>query len=106
MESSVSEVGGRMVVTEPQPQEAATSSLAVKLFLFGFVLMFAGAIILLFSALSGEEGAVSGGVIIFVGPIPIILGAGPYASLAIVLAAVLTIIGFILFFWMRRRVRS
>ncbi|HKZ93280.1 MAG TPA: DUF131 domain-containing protein [Candidatus Bathyarchaeia archaeon] len=85
-------------------EHGATSSLPLKLFLFGFVLMFAGVIVLVASALLGGDGTVSGGAIIFVGPIPIVLGAGPYAPLAIVLAAVLTIIGFIVFFWMRKQV--
>ncbi len=96
----------RMAETEPQQQEETSSSLPLKLFLFGFILMFAGVVVLVASALLGGNGSVSGGVVIFVGPIPIIFGAGPYASLAIVSAAILTIIGFVMFFWLRRRVPS
>lgn len=81
----------------------AMSSLPLKLFLFGLFLMFAGVIVLVVSALLGGDGTVSGGAIIFVGPIPIVLGAGPHAFLAVVVAAVLTVIGFIVFLWMRRR---
>ncbi len=55
------------------------------------------------SALLGGDASVSGGAIIFVGPIPIVLGAGPYGFFAVVLAAVLTVIGFVVFFWMRRQ---
>jgi len=95
-----------MAETEAQQQERASLSLPLKLFLFGFVLMFAGVMVLVASALLGGDGTVSGGVVIFVGPIPIILGAGPYASLAVVFAAVLTIIGFVMFFWLRKRVSS
>jgi len=84
-------------------QEEASSSLPLKLFLFGFLLMFAGVVVLVASALLGGDGTVSGGVVIFVGPIPIILGAGPYASLAIVFAAILTIIGFVMFFWLKKK---
>jgi uncharacterized protein (TIGR00304 family) len=43
-----------------------------------------------------ENSSVSGGLIIFVGPIPMILGSGPYAVFAILLAVILTIIGFIM----------
>jgi uncharacterized membrane protein len=76
----------------------------MKLLLFGFLLMFAGVVVILASAFLGGDADVSGGAIIFVGPIPIILGTGTDAFLAIILAAVLTIIGFIVFFWMRRQV--
>ncbi len=76
----------------------------MKLFLVGFVLLFVGVIVIMVSALLSGDANVSGGAIIFVGPIPIILGAGADAFLAMVLAAVLTIIGFVVFFWMRKRV--
>jgi len=80
-------------------QEESPSSLPLKMLLFGFLLVFAGVVVIMASALFGGDGTVSGGAIIFVGPIPIILGAGSDAFLMIVLAAVLMIIGFILFFW-------
>lgn len=96
----------KLAETERQQQEEVPSSLPLKLFLFGFVLMFAGVVVLVASVLLGGDGTVSGGVVVFVGPIPIILGAGPYASLVVVFAAVLTIIGFVMFFWLRKRVSS
>jgi uncharacterized membrane protein len=96
----------KMTETERGHQEEVSSSLPLKLFLFGFVLMFAGVVVLVASALLSGDGTVSGGVVIFVGPIPIILGAGPYASLTVVFAALLTIIGFVMFFWLRKRVAS
>jgi uncharacterized membrane protein len=76
----------------------------MKLFLLGFMLTFIGFIVIVVAALLSGDADVSGGAIIFVGPIPIILGAGTNAFLAIVLAAVLTVIGFIVFFWMRKQV--
>ena len=89
---------------ETGQERESRSSLPMKLLLFGFVLMFVGVVVILASAFLGGDADVSGGVIIFVGPIPIILGAGANAFLATVMAAVLTIIGFIVFFWMRRQV--
>jgi len=88
---------------EVEQEQELASSLPMKLFLIGFFLMFAGVIVLMASALLGGDGTMSAGAIIYVGPIPIIFGAGPYAFLAIVLAAVLTIIGFIVFFLMRKQ---
>ncbi len=89
-----------MMETEQEPGHA---SLPMKLLLVGFFLIFVGVVVLLASALLGGDASVSGGAIIFVGPIPIILGSGPDAFLAIMLAAVLTIIGFVVFFWLRRQ---
>jgi len=89
-------------MTEAEEQEPA-SSLPLMLFTLGFLLMFAGVVVLVISSLVGGDGAVSGGAVVFVGPIPILIGDGPHGFLAVVLAAVLTIIGFVVFFWMRRR---
>ena len=91
-------------MTEAEQTQESPSSFPMKLFLLGFLVMFVGVIVIVAYALLSGDADVSGGAIIFVGPIPIILGAGADAFLAIVLAAVLTIIGFIVFFWMRRRV--
>jgi uncharacterized membrane protein len=93
-----------MVQAETREQKEAQSRLPLKLFLFGFFLIFAGVIVLVVSALLGGDGTVSTGTLIFVGPIPIILGSGPYSFWAIVLAAALTLVGFLVFFWIRRRV--
>jgi len=82
----------------------AMSNTPMKLFLIGCFLMFTGVIALIVSALLGGNGTVSGGAIIFVGPVPIVLGAGPHAFLAVVVAAALTVIGFAVFLWMRRQV--
>ena len=74
----------------------------VWLFLVGFVLMFVGvSILFVASALQGNVD-ISGGGIIFIGPIPIIFGTGTHAYLVIFLAAILTIIGFVMFFLMRK----
>jgi uncharacterized membrane protein len=90
------------VVTETDPEREPSSSLPLKLLLLGFVLTFVGIIVIIASAFLSGEANVSGGAIIFVGPIPIIVGAGTDAFPAIVLAAVLTIIGFVVFFWIRQ----
>jgi uncharacterized membrane protein len=75
----------------------------MKLFFVGFLLTFIGFIVLIISTVVQENSSVSGGLIIFVGPIPIILGSGPYAVFAILLAVILTIIGFIMFFVLRKQ---
>jgi len=71
-------------------------SIPVKLFLLGFLLIFIGMVLMAIVAVF--SGASNFGAVIFIGPIPITLGAGPQSFLAIVLAVALTILGVILFF--------
>jgi len=84
-------------------EQDAQSNVPFKLFMIGFLLMFAGVVVLVVSALVSGDGTISFGGIVFVGPIPIVLGAGPYAFFAVVVAAVLTVIGFVMFWWLRRQ---
>ena len=66
--------------------------------------MFVGVVVLVVAALiGGGESSVSTGVVIVVGFIPIVIGAGPYAFFAILVAAILTIIAFVVFVWMRKQ---
>jgi len=89
-------------VKKMQKEEESIWTFPMKLFLFGFLLMFAGIVVLIFAAALKGNMNVSGAGIFFIGPIPIVLGVGPHAFFAILLAAVLTIIGFVLFFWLRK----
>lgn len=74
----------------------------MKFFLAGFSLIFLGVVILMIATLIyGLPDSV--GLIVFIGPIPIILGAGEYSFLAIVLAVVLTIISITFFILLRKQ---
>jgi uncharacterized protein (TIGR00304 family) len=85
-------------------QEASKVNVAATwLLIVGFTLMFAGIIVTIAASAFQGNMDISGGGIVFIGPIPIIFGTGPHAFLAIVLAAVLTIIGFLVFFYLRRK---
>jgi uncharacterized membrane protein len=86
-----------------EKSETLVWNIPIKLFFVGFFLMFAGVIVLIIVAALQGNSSVSGGLIIFVGPIPIILGSGPYSVFAILFAVILTIIGFIVFFLLRRK---
>ena len=83
--------------------ESLVSAVPFKLLLLGFFLMLVGVIVLVVAALLGGDANVSGGVVLIVGFVPIVLGAGPYAFLTILLAAVLTVIAFVVFVWMRKQ---
>jgi len=83
-------------------EASSTFPLFMKVFLAGFLLIFLGTIILMIAGFIGGISQ-SFGLVVFIGPIPIILGAGKYSLLAILLAVVLTIIGVVLFFLFRTR---
>ena len=74
-----------------------------KLFITGFFLVLVGiAVIVVASLLSG--GSVSGGVVIFIGPFPIVFGAGPGATWLVLIGIVLAALSVILFVAMRRKI--
>jgi uncharacterized membrane protein len=74
----------------------------MKLFLLGFALIIIGTILLVaFSILQGGAQP-SFGAVFIIGFIPIILGAGPHATFAVLLAIILTILAMIFFFLLRK----
>jgi len=83
-------------------EETLMSATLFKLFFLGFFLMFAGVVVLFIAAALQGDTSASGALVIFIGPFPIILGAGPHAFLSILLAVILTIAGFVVFFWLRK----
>jgi uncharacterized membrane protein len=92
------------VQNEEVKEETSTINVAATwLLVLGFILMLTGIIVLIAaSAIQGNMN-ISGGGIVFIGPIPVIFGAGPNAFLATLLTAVLTIIGLVMFFWVRKK---
>jgi len=83
----------------PQPLKLG---LANVLFLLAFAAIFVGALLITLGSIS-NLGNASGGAVILIGPIPIILGGGPYSFELVELAVVLTIVAVILFLIVRRR---
>lgn len=79
-------------------------SIGFKLFLAGFLLVFVGVVLLAASSFLSQSNA-SSSIIILIGPIPIIIGSGPDALLAIFLAGLLLVVSLVLFVFMRRQVR-
>lgn len=75
------------------------------LFLAGFLFVVVGAIILTVAALlsSGSQG--SFGVVIFIGPFPIVIGGGPDAQWLIPVAIILAVMSLVLFLFLRREKR-
>jgi uncharacterized membrane protein len=92
-----------MMQPSEESSEAPVWTWPIKLFFVGFFLAFIGFIFMMISTLLQGNSSVSGGLVIFVGPIPIILGVGPYAVFAILLAVTLTVVGLIVFLLLRKK---
>jgi uncharacterized membrane protein len=68
-------------------------------------LIIVGVLLMALGSLGGSNGGFSGGAVILIGPIPIILGTGAYSATLIAVAAVLTILVLVLFLLLRRKVQ-
>lgn len=72
------------------------------LIIIGFLLIFAGIIILILAAIIYGEESANFGALLFIGPIPIIVGFGPEAPMVVLLAIILTVLSIIMFLIIRR----
>lgn len=96
-----------MKTSTPVAGEAMVSqfSMATWLFFIAFAMIMIGMLLMTFGPLTGSAGGVSGGAVILIGPIPIILGTGPYSVVMIALAAILTVLALGFYLFMRRKVQ-
>lgn len=78
------------------------SSRLFWLLILGIVLVFVGVIVLVVIA-SIFSGSSSSGVVVFIGPFPIVFGSGPKATWLILIGIILSVISLVLFFVMNRR---
>lgn len=77
-------------------------SMATWLFFIAFAVIFIGMMLMTFGSIS-NLGNVSGGAIILIGPIPIVLGTGPYSLVLVALALVLTVFALAFYLVLRRK---
>ena len=75
------------------------------LLILGSVLVFVGIAVILVSAVFYGGGSVSGGVVIFIGPFPIVIGAGPDVTLIVLFSIILAVLSVVVFLVMNRRMR-
>jgi uncharacterized membrane protein len=68
-----------------------------------FAMVFIGMILMMIASFTQGRGSTSGGAIILVGPIPIILGSGPESTWMTLLAAAITVIALVAFLLTRRK---
>jgi uncharacterized membrane protein len=73
------------------------------LFALGFVLVIAGMIVLVASAFLSSGGSESYGVVIFIGPIPLVIGGGPEALWLILFGLMLATLSITILVFMRKK---
>jgi len=71
------------------------------LFIIGFFTIFVGIIILMVATVL-SDGSANFGVFIFIGPFPIVVGAGPEAPWMILFAIILAVLSITMFLVLRR----
>ena len=87
-------------------EEGITVSSRVFLFLvLGFVLVFIGIIVILIATVLYGGGSASAGAVIFIGPFPIVIGAGPDVTLIVLFSIILAVLSVVVFLVMNRRLR-
>lgn len=84
----------------------APSLLSIKplaLFALAFAIILIGMLLMMASSMMQGAGTISGGGIIFIGPIPIVIGAGPYGlDLALISVGIAAIIAVLALLTIRR----
>ncbi len=73
------------------------------LFILGFIVVFAGIAVLVVATLTYGNGQSSFGGVIFIGPLPIVIGAGPNATWLILFALIIAALSILMLLFMRRR---
>jgi len=94
---------------EPVPYaetQAPASALPIGfswIFFASFAMILLGMILMMISSLTQAKGITSGGAVILIGPIPIILGSGPESTWLILMAVIITMIALAAFLLSRRK---
>jgi uncharacterized membrane protein len=97
-----------MMIADEKSRETAEEGVTVssRLFLFlVFVLVFVGIIVILIAAVLYGGGSASAGAVIFIGPFPIVIGAGPDVTLIVLFSIILAVLSVVVFLVMNRRLR-
>ncbi len=76
------------------------------LLILGFVLVVVGVALILVAAVFYGGGSASGGMVIFIGPFPIVIGAGPDATWVVLFSTVLAVLSLVMFFVMNRKMKK
>jgi uncharacterized membrane protein len=85
--------------------EGTAGSRFFLLLIMGFVLVFVGIAVILVAAVLSSGGSASAGVVIFIGPFPIVIGAGPDVTWIVLFSIILAVLSIVVFLVMNRRIR-
>ena len=88
--------------SESEDDGIRVSGKFLTLLTVGFAVVFIGIALLIVASLLGGNGVNVGGVV-FIGPFPIVFGAGPNATWLILISLVISVVMIIIFVFMRRR---
>jgi uncharacterized membrane protein len=98
-------MNGEEEIDETGEVGVTVSSRFFLLLISGFVLVFVGIAVILVASALYSDGSVSGGVVVFIGPFPIVIGAGPDVTLIVVFSIILAVLSVVVFLVMNRRMR-
>ena len=101
MLSCAGEEENREAVEEGIP----VSSRFLLLLFLGFILVIVGVAVVLVASVLYGGGSVSGGAVIFIGPFPIVIGAGPDATLIVLFSIILAVLSVVVFLVINRKMR-
>ena len=99
-----------MRIADEKSQETGEegTTLSSRLFLFlilGFVLVFVGIIVILIAVVLYGSGSANVGAVIFIGPFPIVIGAGPDVTWIVLFSIIIAVLSIVVFLVMNRRIR-
>jgi uncharacterized membrane protein len=92
-----------MLSDDEKEEGVAVSSRLFTFLLLGLALVFIGVAVIVVASIALGGGSVGG--VIFIGPIPIVFGAGPDAAWLILISVVISVISIVLFLVMSRRAK-
>jgi uncharacterized membrane protein len=90
---------------ETVEEGVAVSSRFVLLLILGFALVVVGVVAIFIAAVFYGGGSVSGGGVIFIGPFPIVIGAGPDAAWLVLFSIIIAVLSIVVFLVMNRKMR-
>jgi uncharacterized membrane protein len=83
----------------------AISSRFFLLLFLGFILVVVGVAVILVASVLYGGGSVSGGAVIFIGPFPIVIGAGPDVTWIVFFSIILAVLSVVVFLVMNRKMK-
>ena len=81
------------------------SSRFFLLLILGFAIVIVGIILILIAAVLYSGGSANAGAVIFIGPFPIVIGAGPDVTWIVLFSIILAVLSVVMFLVMNRKIR-